>query len=111
MKLVQLIITAAFVTTTANAACDPDEAAERLQLSLDGGLVQGMSMYQDTPTLHINRGDWNTYPLEVRLGLFVRLGCAIAGPDNVLRRSQIVDQGGALLATWDGIREEMTLAD
>ena len=91
--------------------CDQADAESRWQRSIDAGLVQGASILNDKMTIHLKASDWNNYPLEVRIGMFVILDCVIAGPDSRVTEMQAVNEGGRVLATWDGIKQQIDVRD
>ena len=87
--------------------CDQADAESRWERSIEGGVVEGASFLNDKLTIHLQASRWQAYPLEVRIGMFVILDCVIAGPDGRVTEMQAVDEGGRVLATWDGINQQI----
>ena len=87
--------------------CDQADAESRWTQAVEGGVVEGASFLNDKLTIHLKAASWDAYPLEVRIGMFVILDCVIAGPDGRVTEAQAVDEGGRILATWDGIKQQI----
>lgn len=88
-------------------ACNQDEALATMTVAFDAGIISATSMWQDTPTMHVDRAMWDNLPLQGRLGMFATFQCAVVGADKVLARAQIIAVTGELLATWDGLHNQM----
>lgn len=84
--------------------CNQAEATASIEKAQAGGAIVGVSMYQNKPTVFMEANVWAGLDLTTRLGIVATLQCAVAGPDKVLTTIQILDQGGRVLAVWDGLR-------
>lgn len=89
--------------------CDQADAESRWTQAVEGGVVEGASFLNDKLTIHLKATNWETYPLELRIGMFSVLDCVIAGPDSRVTEMQAVDEGGRVLATWDGINQQIDI--
>lgn len=112
MRFSLTILVAGLAATTLAAQtprphCDQADAAARWDGAVAAGIVQGASMLNRMPTIHVRARDWAGYPLEVRLGMIATLDCAAGGGTEHFREIQIVDEGGRVLARWDGIRRRL----
>lgn len=87
----------------AATACEPTEAEARWLQAEAAGIVLGAGMYGDVPTFQVDGPTWALMDLDARHGMAETFECVIAGPGNVLSEAQILDNGGEVLARWDGI--------
>lgn len=95
------------VPALASDMCDQRDANEKWRKAETAGIILGMGMMNDIPTISIDESAWDGASLNTRTGLITTFECLVAGPGKALRSIQVVNRGGRLLATYDGIRKSI----
>lgn len=88
---------------TGAAACDQAEAEQRWRQAEQAGVILGAGLYGGIATFQVDAAVWRLIDLNTRHGMAETFQCIVAGPDQVLRQAQILDNGGAVLARWNGV--------
>mgnify|MGYP005867499343 CR=1 FL=1 len=90
-----------------NTQCDQKAAEAKLLEASDAGIIKGVGMVSDIPSIAVAGADWDVMSLDVRLGMIETVECFIAGPGNILRSVQVMSPGGKIFATFDGVTREI----
>ena len=91
--------------------CSQAEASERWDRASEMGMILGTSMLNRTPTVHVPRADWRSWPTDVRIGLIETMDCVAGGGDTFFAAINVVDEGGRVLARWDGRRRQIEIIE
>ncbi|WP_341204809.1 hypothetical protein [uncultured Sulfitobacter sp.] len=110
-KIALLICFVAFASPLSAETCDISVAEGKLQKAEAAGIISGVGFFNDKPTIAVERQTWDAIRLDARLGMIETLECAIAGPGNILAEVQIIDLGGLVLATFDGVDRQLQVAE
>jgi hypothetical protein len=94
-------------TATARQDCNEADARARFEMAMNGGAITAVSRFNGISTIHVSRGVWARMDFHSRLGMLGTFECVVAGRGNVLLTAQVVDEGGRVLATWDGRTRQM----
>ena len=109
-KITATTLLMALLTTSALPAladdCDIEAAKVRWQKAVDNGIVFGAGMIRDIPSFSVDERLWGGAGYNSRVGMVRTFECIVSGPDKMLTKVQVVNQGGETLAVWDNIAEE-----
>lgn len=111
-RSIALVISAILFTSPLNAeTCDISVAEGKLQEAEAAGVISGIGFFNDKPTIAVDRQTWDVLPLDTRLGMIETFECAIVGPGKILAEVQIIGPGGLVLATFDGVKRKLDVAN
>lgn len=111
-KLTAITLAAAIsVTTAAAAECVKEDAESKLTTAMDAGIITGVGMVNDLPTVAVDAETWRLMELNTRMGMVETLECFIAGPGNIVTTIQATAPTGKVLATFSGIERHLDVSE
>lgn len=108
MKLLAYTLIAT-IAATSSFACDQAQARARLELAMSSGLIETFSHLNGVSTVHFRQNNWDRLDAFERLGVFGTMECFVAGPGKALSAIQAVNEGGRVLATFNGRTRQMDI--
>lgn len=94
-------------SSAAAQSCNQESAQTLLEFGVSSGVIDGFSRFNGFSTLHFRQAQWDRMDYAERLGVFATLDCVIAGPGKFVSSIQAVNEGGRVLATWNGRTQRM----
>jgi len=89
--------------------CNKAASTDKINQAQEAGIVAGYRMVSGEANLYVDRNIWRQLDVGARESMASHFECAVVGPDSVLRKLSIRGEGGALLATWDGIARTLEI--
>lgn len=107
MVLIAAATSANAQTDLVTADCDQSSAEEKLLKASDAGIIKGVGIVNEIPSIAVTGDLWDGMTLDTRLGMIETLECFVAGPGNILKSVQVMSPGGKVFAVFDGVSRKL----